>query len=123
MMRRGPRLKVIVLASVSLFVVGIWCKLSAGPLYRATSGSAPADLLPFGSPSFCSKPSLDGFDFLFTFMKTGGHSGSGNSGSVGEFFVFSLIDSLRIQSNLLSGQDNPFIPKVSLQILNSVFIL
>ncbi len=113
----------MVLASVSLFVLGIWCNVFATPLYRTTSASALAGPSPFGSPSFCFKSSLSEFEFLFTFSKTRNLSGSGNPGAVGESFVLSPIDSLRIQPDPLSGRDRLSFPKVSLQILNSVFIL
>ena len=122
-MRRESRLKISVLASVSFFVLAFWCNVSAAPVYRTTSGSVLAGPSSFGPPSFCSESSLSGFESLFTFSKTGGLPGSGNAGVVGEFFVFSPVDSLRIQPDPLSGRDRLFFPKVSLQILNSVFIL
>ncbi len=123
MMRRGSRIKIIVLASVSFFVLGFWCNVSAAPVYRPPSDSVLAGPHSFAPPSFCSKSFLAGFDFLYTSAKTRDLSGPGNPGAVGEFFVFSPIDGLGIQPNPLSGRDHPFFPKVSLQILNSVFIL
>lgn len=122
-MRRGSRIKISVLASVSFFVLGFWCNVSAAPVYRPPSGSVLASPSSFGSPSFCTESSLAGFDFLYTSAKTRDLSGPGNPGAVGESFVFSLIDGLSIQPDPLYGRDRLSFPKVSLQILNSVFIL
>jgi hypothetical protein len=122
-MRRGSRLKISVLGSVSLFVLGFWCNVSAAPVYRPPSGSVLASPSSLGSPSFCSESSLAGFDFLYTSTKSSGLCVSGNAGVVGEFFVFSPIDGLSIKPDPLSGRDRLSFPKVSLQILNSVFIL
>ncbi len=122
-MLRGSRIKISALASVSLFVLGFWCNVSAAPVYRTTSGSVLAGPSSFGSPSFCSKSSLAAFFFLYTSTKSSGLCGSGNAAVDGEFFVSSLIDGLSIQPDPLSGRDRLSFSKVSLQILNSVFIL
>jgi len=122
-MRRGSRLKISVMASVSFFVLGFWCNVSAVPVYRPPSGLVQASPSSSGSPSFCSESSLAGFVFLYTSTKSSGLCGSGNAGVDGEFFVFSPVDGLSIQPDPLSGRDRLSFPKVSLQILNSVFIL
>ncbi len=122
-MRRGSRLKISVLASVSLFVLAFWCNVSAAPVYRPLSDSVLASPSSFGSPSFCSESSLTGFAFLYTSTKSSGLCGSGNAVVDGEFFVFSPIGGLSIQPDPLTGRDCLSFSKVSLQILNSVFIL
>jgi hypothetical protein len=122
MMRRGSSLNIIVLALVSFFVLGFWCNASAAPPDR-TSSSVLVSSPSTGPDYICSEPLPLGTGISITVAKTSNLSRSRNPGVVGEFFVFSPTDSLRIQPNLLSGRDHPFFPKVSLQILNSVFIL
>ncbi len=122
-MRRGSKLKIIVLASVSFFVLGFWCNASAAPLSGKASGSVLVGLNSLGPYSICSEPLLLRAGFSIAVAKTANLSGSGNPRAVGEFFVFSPIETLRIQPNPLSGRDHPFFPKVSLQILSSVLIL
>ena len=123
MMRRGSRLKFIVLVSVSFFVLGFWCNASAAPPDRTTSGSVLVSSHSLGPGYICSKSLFYGSGFSIAVVKTANLSDSGNPRAVGEFFVFSPIDSLRIQPDPLSGRDRLSFPKVSLQILNSVFIL
>jgi len=122
-MRWGSKLKIIVLASVSFFVLGFWCNTSAAPLSGTTSGSLLVSPYSLGPYNICSEPLLLRAGFSIAVAKTANLSGSGNPKAVGEFFVFSPIETLRIQPNPLSGRDHPFFPKVSLQILNSVLIL
>ena len=123
MMRRVSRLKIIVLAAFSFFVLGLWCNASAAPLHGTISGLALVSLHSLKRDSICSESLLLGSGFSIAVAKTANLSDSGNPRAIGEFFVFSPIETLRIQPNPLSGQDHPFIPEVSLQILNSVFIL
>ncbi len=122
-MRRGSRLKIIVLGSVTFFVLGFWCNASVASLDRTASGSDLVSPHSLGPDYICSKSLFFGSGFSIAVAKTANLSDSGNPRAVGEFFVFSPIDSLRIQPNPLSGRDHPFFPIVSLQILNSVFIL
>lgn len=122
-MRGGSKLKIFVLVSVCLFVLGFWCAASAAPVSRATSSPALGSLPSIGPAYFCYKFSLPGFMFLFTAPKGGDLSGGGKAGAASDFLVFPAIDALSIEADPLSGQADLSFPKVSLHILNSVFIL
>ena len=122
-MGRGSKLKISVLACVFVFFLGLWCTASATHLYRTTSESVLVEARSVGPAYFCSGSFLAGSELLLTAPQTGDLSGGGKLSVASDFSVFSALDGLSIQAGSLSGRDRQAPPKVSLHILNSVFIL
>ena len=106
-----------------MFFMGLWCTATTTPFYRITSESVFIEARSVGPAYLCSGSFLAGSEFLLTASQTGDLPGWGKSSAASEFSVFSALDGLSIQADPLSGRDRQAPPKVSLHILNSVFIL
>lgn len=121
--RQASRLKIIVLALVSLFVLGSWCGTGRAGLEGTTTGSALFSPGSLGATYICSK-ALFQSALPITALHQTGASNWGKPGVGSDFYLlFSPIDGLGFKADPLTGQKLSPSSNVSLKILYSVLIL